>query len=174
MKTPVTLALAAALVFSAVTADAADPPDKRATIADFALKNLKGKRVKLSDFKGKVVVVNFWATWCVPCLQELPFLADYYDKYKDQGFTVLAVTIDGPETFSRVRSVVKRRKWKMPILLDQDGSVAAMLNPRGTNPYTMFVDRQGRVAHDHEGYNSGDEKGYEDVIKRLLAEPAPS
>jgi thiol-disulfide isomerase/thioredoxin len=148
-------------------------PEKRSKVAGFRLKDLSGKQVQLSDFAGKVVVVNFWATWCVPCIQELPHLDKLQARYGKDGLVVLAVTIDGPETFSRVRSVVQRRKWKMPVLLDQDGSVAGLLNPRGTNPYTMFVDRGGRLARDHEGYSSGDEVQHEATIKALLAEGAP-
>jgi peroxiredoxin len=106
----------------------------------------------------------------VPCLQELPFLQEYYERYKEQGLVVLAISLDGPDTLAKVRSTVKRKDWTMNILLDQEGSTAAVLNPRGTNPYTMFIDRKGRLAHDHEGYTAGDEKAYEGVIKGLIAE----
>jgi thiol-disulfide isomerase/thioredoxin len=118
---------------------------QRQAAADFSLKDLRGKRVKLSDFKGKVVVVNFWATWCGPCLQELPFLeADYQAKAKD-GLVVLAIATDGPETASRIQGVVRQRKFTMPVLHDAAGSVVASHNPRGSNPYTIFIDRAGRV-----------------------------
>jgi len=144
--------------------------EKRATVGDFRLKTLSGKRAALSDYAGKVVVVNFWATWCVPCLQELPHLQEYYERLEKDGLVVLAITIDGPDTFAKVRQTVQRKKFTMPILLDQDGAVAAILNPRGTNPYTMFIDRRGRLAADHEGYNSGDEKKHLAIIEKLLAE----
>lgn len=145
--------------------------DVRPEVAGFSLKTLKGgKKVSLSQFKGKVVVVNFWASWCEPCKQELPFLNQYYKDLKDDGLVVLAIATDGPRTLSKVRQTVKRKKWKMPILLDLDGSVMGDLNPRGAAPYTLYVDREGRNAGDHDGYAPGDEIKMLAKIKTLLAE----
>jgi len=146
------------------------PPDERGDVANFDLENLAGDNVSLSDFEGSIVVVNFWATWCVPCLQELPFLQEYYAEYADQGLVVLAITTDGPETLAQVRNVARRGRWTMPVLLDQDGSVAAMLNPRNATPLTMMIDRQGRLAAEHEGYTPGVETNYLTQIQALLAE----
>jgi len=154
-------------------ASVAGAEETRPAVSDFTAKNLEGGRVKLSDYAGKVVVVNFWATWCVPCLQELPFLEKLYRERGAEGLVVLAVSVDGPDTLSRVRSVVKKKKWTMPVLLDPDGSLSAVLNPRGTNPYTLFVDRRGRLAKFHEGYQSGDEKEHAETIAKLLEEPKP-
>lgn len=149
---------------------AEEPAERRAAAPSFALKDLNGKRVQLDAYKGKVVVVNFWATWCAPCLQELPFLEQYYKRYAKDGLVVLAIATDGPETAARIRTVVRRKRWSMPVLHDAAGSVVASLNPRGTNPYTLFIDRRGRVAFRHEGYSPGDEKKYEGLIRSLLAE----
>lgn len=146
------------------------PAAKRAKVVDFRLETLAGKKVRLSDYAGKVVVVNFWATWCAPCKQELPFLDAYFRELEAKGLVVLAISTDGPRTQSQVRSVVKRHKWSMPILLDEQGEVVAELNPRGAAPYTLFVDRTGRVAFDHSGYTAGDEIGMRKRIELLLAE----
>ena len=146
---------------------------ERSQIADFDLQDLEGNRVQLSDYVGSVVVVNFWATWCVPCQQELPFLQQFYEDYAEQGLVILAISSDGPETLSGVRRIARRHRMTMPVLLDQDGSVSALLNPRGSAPFTIFVDRAGLAALDHEGYSSGDEITYEELIQQLLAEPAP-
>ncbi|MFN3201223.1 MAG: TlpA disulfide reductase family protein [Bradymonadia bacterium] len=148
------------------------PPEKRSAIADFALKNIKGKKVKLSELKGKVVIINFWATWCGPCKQELPFLDQYQKDLKDKGLEVLAISIDSPQTLSEVRVLAKRKRWKMNVLLDQDGSTLAALNPRGTPPFTVGVDREGRIAFQHEGYASGDEVEIKKHIDTLIAEGA--
>jgi peroxiredoxin len=157
------------------TASAKDTkPEDRASVTDFALKNLKGKMVKLSDQKGKVVVVTFWATWCAPCIQELPHLNRFYKDLKGKGLTVLAINIDGPDTFSKAKTIIKRKRLKLPILLDPEGEVTAILNPRGTNPYTLFIDRHGRLAADHEGFAKGDEVKALAKITKLLAEPGPS
>ena len=143
----------------------------RKTVPQVELKDLNGKPVKIHEMKGQVVVVSFWATWCVPCLQELGFLQKYYEKYQKDGLTVLAISTDGPETRSRVRSVARRKGWSLPVLLDEAGTAVSNLNPRGSTPYTLFIDRQGRLANAHEGYKAGDEEGYEKLIQKLVAEP---
>ena len=148
------------------------PPADRPTVADFTLNTLKGTPVRLADLKGKVVMINFWATWCRPCLQELKFVDEYYKQLKDKGVEVLAITTDGPQTLGKVRQTVKRRRWKMPVLLDQDGAVMANLNPRGNQPFTLYIDRAGRKAGEHDGYTAGDEKGMKATLEALLAEAA--
>ncbi|MCA9525585.1 MAG: TlpA family protein disulfide reductase [Myxococcales bacterium] len=150
---------------------------ERPQMGDFGLSDLEGRTVRLSDFRGKVVVVNFWATWCEPCKQELPFLDAYYRELAARGLVVLAISTDGPRTVPAVRQIVKQRGWTLPILLDQDGAVMADLNPRGAAPYTLYVDRLGRIAADHDGYAPGDEVGMKAQIEALLAEgeaPAPA
>jgi thiol-disulfide isomerase/thioredoxin len=156
---------------SVATAAEVKAPGDRTAVSDFSLKNLKGEKVSLQDFKGKVVVVNFWATWCEPCKQELPYLNQYYKDHKDD-LVVLAIATDNAQTINKVRSTVKRKRWKMPILLDQDGQVAGNLNPRGAAPYTMYLDRNLKLAGDHDGYAPGDENGMLKVIKTLIAEKA--
>ena len=163
--------LAALLGSPALTLAAPEAaPAARKAAPDFELKDLSGKRVRLSSLAGKVVIVNFWATWCGPCLQELPHLDKLQQEHKDAGLVVLAISTDGPDTLAQVRSVAKRQKWTMPVLLDQEGKVSGLLNPRGTNPYTVFVDRAGRIAEAHEGYTAGDEKDYAEWAKKLVGE----
>ena len=145
----------------------------RAKVPAFHLKNLKGKKVHIKDFKGKVVMISFWATWCVPCKRELDDLAKIYKKHKKDGLEVLAIATDGPETYSEIRGVVKRHRWPFRILPDKEGEATSVLNPRGTVPFSMYVDRHGRLAHDHEGYGQGDAQKMAKKIAALLAEPAP-
>jgi cytochrome c biogenesis protein CcmG/thiol:disulfide interchange protein DsbE len=158
------------LVGASAPSLAGEPAERRSSAPQFSLRDLSGKSVALSDYAGKVVVVSFWATWCAPCLQELPFLDKFYKEYEKKGLVVLAVATDGPETASKIRGVVKRKRFTMPVVHDANGSLVASLNPRATNPYTVFIDRRGRIASQHEGYTPGDEKGYETLIRKLLAE----
>jgi len=145
----------------------------RAKVPSFRLKDLKGKRVSLKDLKGQVVVISFWATWCKPCKRELDHLAKIYKKRHGAGLEVLAIATDGPETFSEIRGVAKRHRWPFPVLPDKEGEATSVLNPRGTVPYSMYVDRQGRLAYDHEGYSQGDAEKMAKRIEDLLAEPTP-
>jgi peroxiredoxin len=144
-------------------------------VADFELKDLKGRLVRLSQFKGKVVLVNFWATWCAPCKQELPHLNRLYKELKDEGFEVLAISTDSPQTISQVGRLARR--WAVTTLLDPEGRVVAQLNPRGIAPYTLLIDAQGRAAFEHDGYHSGDEVKMAEAARALIAElkaPTPT
>lgn len=164
------LAASAALLLLTSSALAVDPPEERSPVPFFELDTLDGDSVTLADYEGKVVVISFWATWCGPCLQELPFMQGFYEEHGEDDFVVLAISTDAPDTVSEVRNIVRRNRFTMPILLDADGSVMAQLNPRGTQPFTMFIDRQGRLAHSHEGFSSGDEVAHGETIETLLAE----
>lgn len=171
------LSLAVSIAGSAWADEAAKPAAaeaERPAAADFALDTLDGKRVKLSDHKGKVVVVSFWASWCKPCKQELPFLDAFDKQYAEQGFEVISVNTDDARTMPEVRRFVKRKKLKIPVGLDKDGAVLARLNPRGVMPFTLYIDREGRIAETHDSFTSGDEVKVEASIKKLLAEKAPT
>lgn len=144
----------------------------RKPLPGFSTQTLSGKKWTASEHKGNVLVVSFWATWCAPCLQELPFIEQAYRKWNKHGLDVLAISIDGPETASKINTIVKRRRLTMPVAHDGAGSVLAKLNPRGVPPYTIFVDRKQRVAWAHEGYSAGEEKKYFKVIQKLLKEKA--
>ncbi|HEU5056199.1 MAG TPA: TlpA disulfide reductase family protein [Kofleriaceae bacterium] len=136
---------------------------------DFALRDLSGRTVRLSDHRGKVVLVNFWATWCVPCRVELPHLERLYKQYAGQGLVVLGVSIDGPESTAEVDPHARRYGLTFPVLLDQETRVVALYNPKKTAPFTVIIGRDGSVARRREGYHAGDEVRLEADIKTLLA-----
>jgi peroxiredoxin len=163
-----------ALTLSLALTALGSPAEARKAAPDFELKDLAGKRVKLSQLNasGKTVLIEFWATWCVPCIAALPHLDKLHREFSEKGLTVLAISTDGPQTLAQVRSLVKREKLSMPVLLDPEGKVFAALNPRGTNPFTLIIDRSGKIAESHEGYTAGDEKKYREWVERLLAENA--
>lgn len=163
-------ALAVLALSLAPAALAEEPAKVRPPVAAFELEDLSGARVSLKSLEGQVVVVSFWATWCVPCKQELDFLDRLRKELGEEAFTVLAIATDGPETQSKIRSVAKQKKWGFPILPDTDGRVTGLLNPRGLTPYTMFVDRRGRLAYDHEGFATGDGEKHKAKIEALAAE----
>lgn len=136
---------------------------------DFALKDLDGRSVRLSDFRGtNVVLLDFWATWCVPCIKELPHFQRFHETYKEKGLVVLAVTVDGPQSLALVRPFLKRYQYTFPVLLDTESKVIALYNPRVVLPYTVLIDRDGNIQHARQGYSPGDEKSLEEMIVKLL------
>lgn len=140
---------------------------------DFALKDLAGDTVRLQDFIGKdVILINFWATWCVPCVKELPHFDEFHKNYEERGLTVLTITVDGPETVAKVKPFMERYGYTFPVLLDTESRVIALYNPRVILPYTVLIDRQGRIRHAHQGYSLGDEKTVEAELLALLGEEA--
>lgn len=158
------LALAVVVALCTLPAAAAD----RSAVYPFEGTGMDGKPIALKDHLGKVVVVAFWATWCVPCKKELPLLQKLRDKYADK-LEVIAVSIDDTSTRSRVRGTVKRYRWKMPVMVDTNGDVGSNLNPRGLAPYTLFVDHAGLLAFSQEGYAKGDDVKFTERVEALIA-----
>ncbi len=122
------------------------PPAPQAGFAapDFTLETRDGETISLSDLRGQVVLVNFWATWCPPCRAEMPAIQQVYDRYRDQGFTVLAV--DVAEGDAQVTAFADERGLSFPILMDRDATVSNRYQVRAM-PSTFFVDRSG-VIHE--------------------------
>ena len=110
----------------------------------FILRNLQGNLEGIDDYKDKVIIVNFWATWCAPCLEEMPAFEKLYRRYRSQGLTVLAVSLDKGDS-SKVKKFVDTNSLTFPVLLDLDG-IAEKLYPSFTIPFTYVIDKKGRVA----------------------------
>jgi peroxiredoxin len=110
--------------------------------ADFTLADLQGKPWHLQELRGKVVLVNFWATWCPPCRKEMPDLQALYDKYKDQGFVVLSIS---DEDAAKVTPFIEERKISYPVLLDAGRKVAAIYEVEGI-PKSFVYDREGKLV----------------------------
>ena len=160
MKQLITAALLAVLSVGVYAKDLSGPAP------DFALKNLKGETVKLSDYKGKVVMINFWASWCTPCRQEMPLLETMSKDLSKAGFVLLGVNLD--EDSDDAKDFLSSTPVSFPILLDPTGGVAEKYKNEAM-PSSYFVDREGNLAHLHKGYRKGEEADYEKVIKKLLA-----
>jgi peroxiredoxin len=151
--------LAAAPALAVVVAQAPAP--------DFTLAAVDGANLRLKEQRGKVVLVNFWASWCGPCRQEMPHLNRLYDKYRESGFQLLGINIDDDP-----RSAVQlATRWGLhfPVLLDTDKRVSRQYD-LGTMPSTVLIDRDGRVRFVHRGYRDGTEQAYEQQIRALLKE----
>lgn len=136
---------------------------------DFSGRDTDGKTIRLSDYLGKqVVLLDFWSTYCEPCKAEMPHLRRFYDAYKAKGFTVLAISMDGPETVAEVPAFAKRNGMTFPVVLDEDSSIASLYNPKKSAPLSVLIDKSGKVVKVHEGYNSGDEVALEKHLRELL------
>jgi peroxiredoxin len=124
---------------------------------DFELDSVDGKSVRLSQYLGKdVVLIDFWATYCDPCLASMPHLDTLYKKYKSDGFVVLGISIDGPDSVAQVKTEVAKLGVTFPILLDQQSQVVALYNPATSAPFSVLIGRDGRIVFEKEGYTTGD------------------
>ena len=132
---------------------------------DFTLRTLGGPNLRLQEQRGQVVLVNFWATWCGPCRQEMPQLNKLYDKYRAAGFVLLGINVD--DNAGRASDVAQKLGLRFPVLLDSDKAVSRLYD-LSTMPTTVLIDREGRVRHVHNGYLAGYEDLYDKEILGLL------
>jgi peroxiredoxin len=133
----------------------------------FTLTDLAGNSGALSQYKGQVVMVNFWATWCGPCQQEMPLLDQMYRKYKPAGFTLIGVNVD--KDAPPVKELLARKPVSFPVLLDPSNTVSKSYHV-DEMPSSVIIDRQGNVRYVHRGYKPGDENEYQDRIRQLIRE----
>jgi len=131
---------------------------------DFKLPNGSGGTVQLSKLRGKIVAVNFWATWCGPCRAEIPGMIDVYEKYKGKGFEIVGISVDR-DGWSVINPFVRKMKITYPVVLG-GGDVTDAYGGIDAIPTTFFVDRKGHVLMRHVGYMSKDE--FEQTIKSFL------
>lgn len=134
---------------------------------DFTLKSNQDKNIRLGDLHGEVVMINFWATWCGPCVQEMPLLDELYKKYEDAGFTLLGINVEDMDDTEKVNEMVEELQVSFPILYDIE-SIASELYSVDAMPSTIFVDREGNFRYLHRGYKPGDEEGYTKIVQALI------
>ena len=134
---------------------------------DFALKSSTGQNLRLSEYRGDVVMINFWATWCGPCRQEMPLLDELYSRYQRVGFNLLGVNID--DDSGRAMDMINELGVSFPVLFDSSKEVSRLYEVDAM-PVTVIVDREGNVRHVHQGYKPGYEQKYLDEVRSLLRE----
>jgi len=134
---------------------------------DFTLKSLDGPNLRLEEYRGQVVLINFWASWCGPCRQEMPILDRLHQRYEDTGFAVLGVNVEGK--VDPAQEIVDKTKVTFPVLIDEGQSVSELYELEAM-PSTVVVDRDGVVRYVHRGYKPGDEAKYVEVVKKLIRE----
>lgn len=134
---------------------------------DFVLKSRSGTNVRLSELRGQVVMINFWATWCGPCRQEMPLLEMLYQRYRKLGFTLLGVNVE--ESPSPAAGFLRDVEVSFPVLFDSDNVVSRLYEVSGM-PSTVLIDRDGRVRFAHTGYVPGDETKYSRMVRTLIRE----
>ena len=134
---------------------------------DFTLKSLEGGNLRLEEYRGQVVLINFWASWCGPCRQEMPILDRLHQRYEDTGFAVLGVNVEGKE--KPAQEIVDKTNVTFPVLIDEGQAVSELYDLEAM-PSTVVVDRNGVVRYVHRGYKPGDEAKYVEVVKKLIRE----
>lgn len=137
------------------------------TAPDFTLKSLEGSNLRLEEYRGQVVLINFWASWCGPCRQEMPLLDRLHQRYVDTGFAVLGINVEGE--VAPAQELIDKVPVTFPVLIDE-GQLVSELYRLEAMPSTVVVDRDGVVRYIHRGYKPGDEAKYVEVVKELIRE----
>jgi len=141
--------------------DVVESADKKAQ--DFTLQDINNKTVSLSDYKNKVVILNFFATWCPPCRSEIPDFVELMDKYNEKGLAIIGICLD--KDIDTAREFVHENNINYPVLLD-DGGVSEKYGPVGSIPTTFIIGRDGNIAQELVGARK--KEYFEEIIKPLL------
>lgn len=156
------VALGSALVVSSMVGASTN-----AVAPTFTLPSRAGDNVSLESLKGKVVMLNFWASWCGPCRTEMPLLEQMHKRYSSLGFTMVGVNVEA--NTADAERWLKDTPVSFPVLFDRESKVSKMYDVSAM-PSTVFIDRKGNVRYLHKGYKAGDEGEYLNQIRALLKE----
>ena len=137
------------------------------TAPDFTLKSFSGKNMRLEEQRGKIILLNFWATWCTPCRQEIPELNKLQAKYGRLGVRIWGVSTDN--NYKQAKNMASQLNVIYTVLHDRDKTVSKLYDPN-TMPYTLLIDRHGKIRQIYRGYVSGYENKYAADIRKLLRE----
>lgn len=160
-------ALAGLLLLAGLAPTASATGPVHVSVPDFTLKSGSGENLRLSEFRGQVVLVNFWASWCGPCRQEMPLLDQLHKKYSPLGFAVLGVNVD--QDPKQARAWLDKVPVGFPVVFDSQSTVSKSYEVVAM-PTTVIVDRSGNARYVHHGYKPGDEAEYLRHVRALLAE----
>jgi peroxiredoxin len=155
---------------SSTTNTASKASKERKPAPEFTLTDASGSSVKLSDYRGKVVLLNFWATWCGPCTLEIPWFIDFEQQFKSRGFEVVGISMD-EDGWTAIKPYVTEHKMNYRILLGND-SVSELYGGVEALPTSFVIDRDGNIASVHVGLAGKNE--YVDEIQGLLSEKQTS
>jgi peroxiredoxin len=154
-----------ALLGGALVASA-EALDTGAKAPEFSLKDQSGKTVDSASLAGKVVILDFWATWCAPCREEMPELQKFYKKYNAKGLEIVGISVD--KAPDGIKEFVGKLKVTFPVVHDDAHKVADKYSPPRM-PSSYIIDRKGVVRYVHGGYRAGDAAAFEKEIQELLA-----
>lgn len=157
---------AAAILLSLFITGSAVGGDKQPA-PDFTLEDAQGQAVTLSELRGQVVMINFWASWCGPCRQEMPLLEQIHQRYEPLGFKLLGVNVE--ENPADGQAFLAERPVSFPVLYDPDNGLSKLYDVVAM-PSTVLIDRQGNIRYLHHGYKPGYENDYQDQIRALARE----
>ncbi|MGB9695834.1 MAG: peroxiredoxin family protein [Ignavibacteria bacterium] len=142
---------------------------KAQVFSDFTLPDVDGNDVTLSSLLEQgPVMVSFWASWCTPCKEEMRRMNDVYIKYKDKGFTYVAVNVDNQKSVAKVKSYVTSQNFLFPVLLDTEKKVFEAYNGKDELPYSLIIDGNKNIKFVHIGFKTGDEAKIAQEIESLL------
>ena len=157
------LALVAVAVPAAAEDVAAPEP-----ISSFSLPNLAGGNYDLSEDLGeKVILINFWATWCTPCMKEMPKLNEMQKAHPDK-LQIISISADEARDAAKVKAIVKRFQYDPIVLLDAETKIVSKLNKRKDMPYTLIIGKDKMIHHRKKGFTDGDEVTLEEWVKALF------
>ncbi|MFB6317148.1 TlpA disulfide reductase family protein [Saccharicrinis sp. FJH54] len=135
---------------------------------DLELKSVDNRWVNLEDLQGEqLTIIDFWATWCKPCLNAMPKINSIYEMYKDKGVNVIGINVDSPRNHSKVKPLLSSLKITYPVLYDMDEDVKNELNV-SVLPTLCILDSEGKLVYTHEGFTPGDEEKIKEEIEKRL------
>lgn len=135
----------------------------------FSTQDIDGKEITLSDYRGKVVLLDFWASWCMPCREEFPFLVKFYRKHQKEDFIILAVNIDDKEENMRSFLTKNHATNVFPVIFDREKSIPPMYELESM-PTSIFIDKKGIIRFTHTGFNDTRKDEFQEELQTLLNE----